>query len=111
MKEFMRLLSTLTVVLCFEIIVKAEPVSPDIARQTAQQFLQARGLELQKETMRAPQRSISTNNNADYYVFTQLPELLPHAEVRDTPRTATSQCQPDSTFHCTLLSTNSLISL
>lgn len=69
MKTFMRLLSTLTVVLCFGIIVKAEPVSPDIARQTAQQFLQARGLELQKETMRAPQRSISTNNNADYYVF------------------------------------------
>ena len=69
MKTFMRLLSTLTIVLCFEIIVKAEPVSPDIARQTAQQFLQARGLELQKETMRVPQRSISTNDNADYYVF------------------------------------------
>ena len=67
---------TLAAVLCCAMTVKAEPVSPAVARQAAVKFLKGRGAVLQNEAMRAPHRAmgLKTEGNeateaSPYYVF------------------------------------------
>ena len=73
-----RILTTaaLTAVISCTMTLMAEPVSPSIARQAAAKFLQAKGVELKNEAMRAGSRAMGrttdgqeTTEASPYYVF------------------------------------------
>ena len=73
-----RLLTTaaLTVVISCTMTLMAEPVSPSVARQAAAKFLQAKGVGLKNEAMRAESRTMGrttdgqeTTEASPYYVF------------------------------------------
>lgn len=71
-----KILLTLAVVLCGAMTMMAEPVSPQAAREAAAKFLQARGIQLRSEAMRAKSRAMGYGAErgeqaqaSPYYVF------------------------------------------
>ena len=71
-----RLIAVFAAVLCCATTMVAEPVSPQTARQAATKFLQAKGVSLKGEAMRAKSRAMGRSTNGGeqteacpYYVF------------------------------------------
>ena len=66
----MKKVSTLLSLLFVTLVMTAKPISPSMAREAAQRFLQAKGCHLKSEALRAPRRAMAQDIAASaYYVF------------------------------------------